>query len=67
MVIKDSARKHDLSDADIQHALAHAVRIWPMDGFEMIIGPKADGSLIEVGVNSDGDVFHTMQARTKFL
>ena len=33
----------------------------------MVIGPKVDGSLIEVGVNNDGDIFHAMAARKKFL
>lgn len=66
-MIKGSAHRHGLGDEDIRHALANAIRVWPMDGFDMVIGPKADGSLIEVGVNSDGDVFHAMKARAKFL
>ncbi len=66
-MIKDSARKHGVTDEDINHALANAVRVWPMDGFDMLIGPTASGALIEVGVNRDGDVFHAMTARRKFL
>jgi hypothetical protein len=66
-VIKDSARKRGHSEEDIRHALTNAIRVWPMDGYDIVIGPLADGSLIEVGVNPDGDIFHAMKARTKFL
>lgn len=35
-----------------------------MNGFEMVIGPKADGSLFEIGVNSDGDLLNRIAADT---
>ena len=38
-----------------------------MDGFDMLVGPARTGALIEVGINGDGDIFHAMKARQKFL
>ncbi|WP_212753961.1 hypothetical protein [Nakamurella aerolata] len=66
-MIKGSARRHGIADSDIRHAVANAIRVWPMDGFDMIVGPARDGSLIEVGINRDSDIFHAMTARRKFL
>lgn len=66
-MIKDSAHRHGYTDSDIQHAVDHAIRVWPMDGYDMIVGPTFAGHLIEVGVNRDGDIFHAMKARRKFL
>lgn len=66
-MIKDSARKRNIADTDIEHAIAHAIRVWKMDGYDMVIGPTRSGALIEVGVNADGDIFHAMPARKKFL
>lgn len=51
----------------MRHAVRHAIRVWPMDGFDMVVGPARDGELIEVGINRDGDWFHAMPVRAKFL
>jgi len=60
--ITDSARKRDITDADIWHAVEYMIILHEMDGYVMIVGPTPSGRLIEVGIN-----FHAMNARRKFL
>lgn len=53
------------------HAMSNAVRRVVMDeGFTMLIGPAADGALLEIGIlDSEGDdpvVIHAMTLRPKF-
>lgn len=62
IVIKNSAFKHGLTRYTIEHALNNALFWFDMDDFDMYIGPGSDRTLIEVGVNRDGDVFHAMPA-----
>lgn len=52
---------------DIRHAVRNPMWQWPMDGFVMMVGPARSGTLLEVAVNSDGQAFHAMRARQKFL
>jgi len=70
-VIAPSARKHGVSDRDIEHAFAHPVRAFDLDeGFTMLIGAGLSGALLEVGVVESDDVpvvVHAMAARAKFL
>lgn len=71
MRIGEPARKHDVPDADIQHAARTAVRRVIMDtDLTMLIGPATDGALLEIGVlDIDGDdpvVIHAMPLRPKF-
>jgi hypothetical protein len=66
-VIKDSALKREHTADDINHALDHALFWFDMDDFDMYVGPAQNGALLEIGVNRDGDVFHAMPARPKFL
>lgn len=66
-MIRASALKHGYAEFEIVHALDHALFWFDMDDFDMYIGPAPDTSLLEVGVNRDGDVFHAMKARPKFL
>lgn len=71
MRIGKPARKHDVPDPDIQHAVRAAVRRVVMDGdLTMLIGPASDGVLLEIGVlDIDGDdpvVIHAMPLRPKF-
>jgi hypothetical protein len=51
------ARNHGVTDEDIQHAVRNAVRRITMgEDLTMMIGPAADGSLLEIGVlDLDGD------------
>lgn len=52
MEIRDSARRHGVTDADILHAWSHAMRLVEYDyrGEErlMVIGPDRHGRLLEV-------------------
>lgn len=71
MRIREPAGKHDVPDADIQHAVRSAVRRVDMDDdLTMLIGPASDGALLEIGVlDIDGDdpvVIHAMPLRPKF-
>lgn len=71
MRIGGPARKHGVSDADIEHAVRNALRWVVMDeDLTMLIGPATDGALLEVGVlDVDGDdpvVIHAMALRRKF-
>lgn len=71
MRIGHPARKHDVSDSDMQHAVRAAMRRIVMDGsLTMLIGPAPDGVLLEIGIlDIDGDdpvVIHAMPLRRKF-
>jgi len=45
------ARKHDVTDVDIWHAVPNAIRRVIMgDDLTMLIGPASDGALLEIGV-----------------
>ncbi|KRF41276.1 hypothetical protein [Terrabacter sp. Soil810] len=70
--IRDSARKHGVSDDDITHALRHPLKAFPNDsGGDLVIGPSTTGALLELGVRGWRSrqmvVFHAMPARDKFL
>lgn len=69
--IADSARRHDLVDDDILHAVRNAVAAEDLDdGLTMFIGPARNATLLEVGVvdSEDGPVIvHAMAARAKYL
>lgn len=71
MRIGEPARKHAIRDSDMLHAVRHAVRRIALDEeLTMLIGPGADGALLEIGVlDLDGDdpvVIHAMALRPKF-
>ena len=71
MRIGEPAKKHGVSDADIEHAVRNALRWVVMDeDLTMLIGPATDGALLEIGVlDIDGDdpvVIHAMALRRKF-
>ena len=64
----DSARKHGVADGDILHAFTNAIRVHALDGYLMLVGPAADGQLLELGYNAARDrIFHAMSARPKYL
>jgi hypothetical protein len=64
--IKESARKHGVSDDDIRHAVANPVFVHYFEDFRMIVGPSSAAQLLEVGVNTEGHIFHAMPARPKY-
>lgn len=72
MDIEASARKHDVSDDDMLHALRHHWRAFDTDdpSVTMFIGPAMNAEPLEVGVVTDDDgvaIIHAMPARRKFL
>jgi hypothetical protein len=70
--IADSARKHQISDEDIEHAVRNTIReVHPYDDVKLIIGSSRTGALLEIGIlNPDSDdpvVIHAMTLRPRFL
>ncbi len=65
--IVETARKHGVADADMLHAVAQVMFVHFFDDYRMIVGPGRNGLLLEVAVNSRGQIFHAMRARQKFL
>lgn len=71
MRIGEPARKHEVADADIWHAVRNAMRrVILDDDLVMLIGPASDGELLEIGVlDIEGDdpvVIHAQPLRLKF-
>jgi len=69
--IHPSARKHGIPDADIEHAVTHAMSISPQeDDLRLYLGPARDARLIEVvtvsGVNRIEIAIHAMNMRPKY-
>jgi hypothetical protein len=65
------ARKHDIADDDMLHAVRTAMRRVVMDDeLMMLIGPARDGALLEIGVlDIDGEdpvLIHAMALRPTF-
>jgi hypothetical protein len=66
------ARKHGITEADIDHAVRNAVRRIVMDDdLTMLIGPATNGGFLEIGVldlgGDDPVVIHAMALRPKFF
>ena len=51
----------------MEHAIRNPLYIYEGDGYDIFIGGGRDGTLLEVAVNDNGDIFHAMKARRKFL
>jgi hypothetical protein len=71
--VDDSARKHGVPDADIHHAVRMPMRAIRQGGDRMfVIGPRRDGSLLEVivldalGDDEPAVAIHAMPLRPKF-
>lgn len=71
MRIAETARKHNITDENMLHAIRNATSIARGDEFTMLIGPATDGQLLEVGIlDFDGEdevIIHAMPARTNLL
>lgn len=68
MEIYETARKHNVSDADIQHAVDHALVVADEDdGKVLYLGPDQAGNLLEIisVLRDDGSelVIHAMVMR----
>ena len=73
MEIRGSARKHGITDAEIEHAWHHAMRLveYEYNGQErlLVIGPDQHGRLLElVAVPADEPtrIIHADRLRPKF-
>jgi hypothetical protein len=71
MRIGQPARKHGVSEEDVRHAVRNAMRRIDLgEDLTMLIGPAADGSLLEIGVldleGEDPVVIHAMELSRKF-
>ncbi len=71
MEIADSARRHGIDDAAIEHALRNPVRVVSHDNKSLYIGADPSGKLLEIVVLDDDPdeeplVIHAMPLRPKF-
>ena len=69
-VVLGSARRHGVSDEDMQHAYRYPIRVFDLDDLTMLVGPDRAGQMLEVGVaTAEGVDFivHAMAPRQKFL
>ncbi|HLM87354.1 MAG TPA: hypothetical protein VK272_14335 [Solirubrobacteraceae bacterium] len=71
MEIHSAARKHGIADADIQHAVEHAMTIENQDDdTRLYLGPARNAALLEVVtvVRDDGSelVIHAMKMRDTY-
>lgn len=73
MQIRESARKHGVSDSDIEHAWANALRLveYEYDGEDrlLVIGPDSTGRLLELVAVPAADpdrIIHADVLRPKF-
>jgi hypothetical protein len=70
--IAQPARKHDIADEDMFHAVRNSIAQWHLDDdLTMRVGPARDGELLEVGVlgvdTDDPVIVHAMRARPQYL
>jgi hypothetical protein len=70
--IAQTARKHDIADDDMLHAVRNPIAQWHLDDdFTMRAGPARDGDLLEVGIlgidTDDPVIVHAMGARPQYL
>ena len=71
MEIYQSARRHGIADADILHAVEHALAVGEQDdGKVLYLGPDRAGNMLEVVAvaREDGTevVIHAMRMRPKY-
>lgn len=69
MEIADAARKHGVTDLDIEHAVRNAIRVISQGERDLYMGADRTGRLLEVVVlDDDGQlvVIHAMALRPQF-
>jgi hypothetical protein len=70
--VAQTARKHDIADEDMFHAVRNSITQRRLDeSFTMRVGPARDGNLLEVGVlgidTDDPVIVHATRARPQYL
>lgn len=71
LAIHQSARKHGVPDADVEHAVSHAMSIDDRDNdTRLYLGPARNAELLEIAVIVHDDrsvtAIHAMKMRPKF-
>lgn len=69
-VVLENARRRGIPDDDMMHAYRNPIRVFDLDGLNMLIGPGEAAQLLEIGVaTAEGIDFiiHAMAARPQFL
>ncbi len=71
MEIHSAARKHGIADADIEHAVEHAMTIEDQEeDTRLYLGPARDAAMLEVVtvMRDDGSelAIHAMRMRAKY-
>ncbi len=75
MEIHDSAYRHAVPGADIEHCIAHCIVSYPLDSGEptersLCLGPDRVGNMLEIVIvptrSGDGLVIHAMKMRTQY-
>lgn len=69
MDVADSARKHGIADADMEHAVRNAIRVLDQGDRDLYIGTDFSGRLLEVvALDDDGApvIIYAMRLRPKF-
>lgn len=72
LVVLESARRHGVGEADMLHAVEHALKVVPQDdGVTMYIGPaRSSHQMLEIGIvtwHGLAAINHAMPARPKYL
>lgn len=74
LLILSSARKRQIPDEDIRHAIDNNIDFFDEQGdleLDMYIGPARDGTMLEVGVELADTglmvVWHVMKRRDKYV
>lgn len=72
MRIVQTARKHDITDDDMLHAVRNPIAQWQLDDdFTMRVGPARNGYLLKIGIlgidTDDPVIVHAMRARPQYL
>lgn len=62
MEMVQNAHKHGITDDNI-HPLRNPIQIDEHDGYIFLIGTTPSGTLLELCINEEGQIFHAMKAR----
>jgi len=71
-VIKESAHRHSIDDDDIEHAQRNWLKTFDLEDNQgrhvtLLVGPAWSGALLEIGINTQGDIIHAMPSRPQYL